>query len=241
MVHGWVMDALVSNETDLGKKLPEDDAAITRKNDDTTVKNQIELVKSTWSVPRIVIPLARIYRRSSTNRNGWSDCVLLSFRTCWSSWRRSFTRCNGWWNCCYFLVFWLRRISSSLRSNRIKILVTSFECASPMLIINDRGCWWRKRLKPSQTSIIEMSPTQVVSNNRYQHRCKRKIRTITRQGQVTDSAVRKRLAPGFWPNSWTLIVVKQRVVAAELVFDWSGKMWLRNHWYEHYMKPEKNR
>jgi len=41
------MDALVSNETDLGKKLPEDDAAITRKNDDTTVKNQIELVKST--------------------------------------------------------------------------------------------------------------------------------------------------------------------------------------------------
>ena len=36
--------------------------------------------------------------------------------------------------------------------DRIKILMTSFRCWCRTLMLNDRGCWWAKWLKPSPTS-----------------------------------------------------------------------------------------
>ena len=38
------------------------------------------------------------------------------------------------------------------KSDRILILVTSFGCWCPTSMLKDRGCWWRKRPKPSPTS-----------------------------------------------------------------------------------------
>ena len=37
-------------------------------------------------------------------------------------------------------------------SDRISILVTSFECCCPTLMLKDKWCRWRKRRKPSPTS-----------------------------------------------------------------------------------------
>ena len=37
-------------------------------------------------------------------------------------------------------------------ADRIKILVTSFRCWCPTLMLWDRGCWWPKWLQPSPTS-----------------------------------------------------------------------------------------
>ena len=34
----------------------------------------------------------------------------------------------------------------------ISMLVTSFECWCPTLMLKDKGCWWRKRHKPSPIS-----------------------------------------------------------------------------------------
>ena len=36
--------------------------------------------------------------------------------------------------------------------DRISILMTSFGCWCPTLMLKYRGCWWRKRPKPSPTS-----------------------------------------------------------------------------------------
>ena len=57
-------------------------------------------------------------------------------------------------------------------SDRISILVTSFGCRWPTLMLKARGCWWQKRPKPSPTSqscLQHISSPTSVTNIRYQH------------------------------------------------------------------------
>ena len=62
---------------------------------------------------------------------------------------------------------WLHRCwwQYTVVDDGISIFVTSFGCWWPTLLFKNRGCWWRKRPKPSPT---KWSPTQFVSNIHHQ-------------------------------------------------------------------------
>ena len=74
--------------------------------------------------------------------------------------------------------------------DRIKILVTSYECWCPTLMLRDRGCWWpeRPKLSPTSSNCPQhiFSPTSVTNINValdicHQHRIKRLMEHSTRQ------------------------------------------------------------
>ena len=49
-------------------------------------------------------------------------------------------------------------------SDRILILVTSFGCWCPMLMLKNKGCWWLKRSKPSLSCRQHISSPTSVTN-----------------------------------------------------------------------------
>ena len=50
-----------------------------------------------------------------------------------------------------------------------RIMVRSFACCCPTLMLKDRGCWWQNG--QTVTNISKLSPTHFVSNFHHQHRC----------------------------------------------------------------------